>query len=126
MANKDTYLPVGGGPDGKDPVFIPKGQEVMYSVYSMHRLSSVYGQDATEYHPERWASLKPGWAYIPFNGGPRICLGQQFALTEASYTVTRLVRHFKSIECRDSQPFKEGLTLTLASKYGTKVGLKPA
>ncbi|OAL49786.1 n-alkane-inducible cytochrome P450 [Pyrenochaeta sp. DS3sAY3a] len=125
-ANKDTYLPVGGGPDGTDPIFIPRGQEVMYSVYCMHRLSSVYGQDATEYRPERWASLKPGWAYIPFNGGPRICLGQQFALTEASYTVFRLVRHFKSIECRDSQPFTEGLTLTLASKHGTKVGLKPA
>ncbi|KAH6983892.1 n-alkane-inducible cytochrome P450 [Ilyonectria destructans] len=122
-ANKDTCLPVGGGPDGKDPIFVPKGQEVMYSVYSMHRLPAVFGPDATEYRPERWASLKPGWAYIPFNGGPRICTGQQFALTEASYTLCRLVRRFKSIESRDTQPFKEGLTLTLASKNGTKVSL---
>ncbi|KAH7120563.1 n-alkane-inducible cytochrome P450 [Dactylonectria macrodidyma] len=122
-ANKDTCLPVGGGPDGKDPIFVPKGQDVMYSVYSMHRLPEVFGPDATEYRPERWASLKPGWAYIPFNGGPRICTGQQFALTEASYTVWRLVRRFKSIESRDAQPFKEGLTLTLASKNGTKVSL---
>ncbi|KAH7394768.1 n-alkane-inducible cytochrome P450 [Pyrenochaeta sp. MPI-SDFR-AT-0127] len=125
-ANKDTYLPVGGGPDGTDPIFVPKGQEVVYSVYSMHRLPAVFGQDATEYRPERWASLKPGWAYIPFNGGPRICPGQQFALTEASYTVMRILRRFKSIECRDGQPFKEALTLTLASKNGTKVCLTPA
>ncbi|KAL1846817.1 hypothetical protein Plec18170_008958 [Paecilomyces lecythidis] len=125
MANKDTYLPVGGGADGKDPVFVPKGQEVFYSVYSMHRLPEVYGTDATEYRPERWASLKPGWAYIPFNGGPRICIGQQFALTEAGYTIARIVRQFKSIECRDPRPFKESLTLTMASKNGTKVALIP-
>jgi cytochrome P450 len=125
-ANKDTYLPVGGGPDGTDPIFVPKGQEVIYSVYSMHRLPAVFGQDATEYRPERWASLKPGWAYIPFNGGPRICPGQQFALTEASYTIMRVLRRFKSIECRDGKPFKEALTLTLASKNGTKVCLTPA
>ncbi|KAJ5199939.1 cytochrome P450 [Penicillium cf. griseofulvum] len=125
-ANKNTYLPVGGGPDGTGPIFVPKGQEVIYSVYSMHRLPEVFGQDATEYRPERWASLKPGWAYIPFNGGPRICPGQQFALTEASYTIVQVLRRFKSIECRDGQPFKEGLNLTLASKNGTKVCLTPA
>lgn len=126
MANKDTYLPVGGGAHGKDPIFVPKGQEVLYSVYSMHRLPEVYGPDAMEYRPERWAGLKPGWAYIPFNGGPRICVGQQFALTEAGYTIARIVRQFKGIECRDSRPFKEALTLTMASKNGTKVALTPA
>ncbi|KAI3574010.1 n-alkane-inducible cytochrome P450 [Fusarium oxysporum f. sp. albedinis] len=125
-ANKNTYLPVGGGPDGKDPVFVPKGQEVIYSVYSMHRLPEVFGLDATEFRPERWASLKPGWAYIPFNGGPRICPGQQFALTEAGYTIMCILRRFKSIECRDAEPFQEALTLTLASKNGTQVCLTPA
>jgi cytochrome P450 len=125
MANKDTYLPVGGGRDGKDAVFIPKGGEVFYSVYSMHRLPEVYGPDATEYRPERWEKLKPGWAYIPFNGGPRICIGQQFALTEAGYTVVRIVQRFKNVESRDLQPFKELLTLTMASKNGTKVALTP-
>lgn len=34
QAYKDTTLPVGGGPDGKSPVFIPAGREVMYSVQS--------------------------------------------------------------------------------------------
>lgn len=124
-ANKDTFLPLGGGPEGKDPVFVPEGHEVLYSVYSMHRLPEVFGPDATEYRPERWANLKPGWAYIPFNGGPRICPGQQFALTEAGYTLIRIAQCFKSIESRDDRPFKEGLTLTLASENGTKVSLTP-
>jgi cytochrome P450 len=126
MANKDTYLPLGGGPDGQSPLFVAEGQEVIYSVYSMHRLPEIYGPDATEYRPERWEKLKPGWAYIPFNGGPRICIGQQFALTEAGYTTVRILQEFQGIECRDPQEgFTEWLTLTLASKNGTKVAMTP-
>lgn len=125
MANKDTFLPVGGGPEGKDPVFVPKGQEVMYSVYTMHRRQDIFGADADEYRPERWEKLKPGWAYIPFNGGPRICIGQQFALTEAGYTTVRIMQEFEGLESRDSKPFEEALTLTMASFHGTEVGLTP-
>ena len=40
---------------------------------------------------------KLGWAYVPFNGGPRICLGQQFVLTEASYVTVRLLQEFEHL-----------------------------
>lgn len=123
MANKNTTLPLGGGPEGKDPLFIARGEEVMYSVYTMHRRPELFGSDADEYRPERWEKLKPGWGYIPFNGGPRICIGQQFALTEAGYTVVRVLQEFERIECRDEREFEEGLTLTMASFHGTLVGL---
>lgn len=126
MANKDTFLPTGGGPSGDAPLFVPKGGEVWYTVYAMHRLPEIYGPDANEYRPERWEKLKPGWAYIPFNGGPRICIGQQFALTEAGYTTVRIIQRFQSLESRDPEPFRELLTLTMASKNGTKVALTPA
>lgn len=125
MANKNTYLPLGGGPEGRDPLFIAAGEEVMYSVYTMHRRPEIFGADADKYRPERWEKLKPGWGYIPFNGGPRICIGQQFALTEAGYTVVRVLQEFEGIECRDERAFEEGLTLTMASFHGTKVGLWP-
>lgn len=125
MANKDTHLPVGGGADGKSPLFIRKGHEVMYSVYTMHRLPEVWGHDAGEYRPERWEKMRPGWAYIPFNGGPRICIGQQFALTEAGYTTVRMMQEFEALGNRDPKPFEEGLTLTLASFNGTKVAMTP-
>lgn len=36
--------------------------------------------------------------YIPFNGGPRICIGQQFALTEMAYTLVRLFQRYESVE----------------------------
>jgi len=132
-ALEDTTLPLGGGPDGRAPMFIKKGGVVAWSVYAMHRRKDYYGEDAEEFKPERWLDsadgkkgLRPGWEYLPFNGGARICLGQQFALTEASYTTVRLCQAFKGIESRDPEPWRENLTLTCVSLGGAKVGLTRA
>lgn len=66
-------------------------------------------------------------ANISFNGGDRICLGQQFALTEASYTIVRLMQEFASIESRDAeQEWKEQIALVTKSRRGTKVALMKA
>ncbi|KAK6460241.1 cytochrome P450 [Scheffersomyces coipomensis] len=100
VATKDTTLPRGGGEKGMDPVYVRKGQTVLYSVYSTHRLPEYYGKDADDFRPERWfepETRKLGWAYLPFNGGPRICLGQQFALTEASYIISRIAQLFPNL-----------------------------
>ena len=76
-ATKDTTLPVGGGADGKSPIFVKKGQMVEYSVYVMQRRKDLWGEDADDFKPERWLGRKSGWEYLPFNGGPRICLGRK-------------------------------------------------
>lgn len=79
-AVNDTYIPVGGGKDGKSPVFIPKGSSVSWSLYTMHRRKDFYGPDAEEFKPERWLGekgLRPGWEFLPFNGGPRVCIGRE-------------------------------------------------
>ncbi|KAL4904220.1 hypothetical protein BDW74DRAFT_33005 [Aspergillus multicolor] len=123
-AINDTVLPVGGGPDGQSPVFVAKGTAVAYSVYAMHRREDFYGPDAEEFRPERWIDLRPGWEYLPFNGGPRICVGQQYALTEAGYVTTRLAQRFSVLESRDPGPWEEKLTLTLSSHNGTLVSLR--
>lgn len=123
FAARDTILPRGGGIDGLAPILVKKGQSVSYHVFSMHRRKDIYGADAEEFRPERWETLRPGWAYLPFNGGPRICPGQQFALTEASYTLVRLVQEFSSVVADDDQPWKEMLGMTTASFHGTKVRL---
>lgn len=119
-------LPRGGGPDGQAPLFVAKGTAVTYTPYAMHRRKDIYGPDAEEYKPERWETLRPGWEYLPFNGGPRICLGQQYALTEASYVTVRMVQEFQTMESRDPEGWKENLTLTLCSLNGVKVSLTPA
>ncbi|CZR51989.1 probable cytochrome P450 52A12 [Phialocephala subalpina] len=128
FANKDTVLPRGGGLSRTSPIYISKGQVVAYSTYVMHRRPDIYGPDAAHFRPERWApeeGLRPGWGYLPFNGGPRICVGQQFALTEASYTTVRLVQEFCGLESRDAREWVEQLSLTMACGNGVKVGLVP-
>ena len=77
QAVRDTTLPRGGGEDGNSPVFIPKNSLVDYSVHVMHRMKKYWGEDADEFKPERGIGRKPGWEYLPFNGGPRICLGRE-------------------------------------------------
>lgn len=125
LALKDTVLPHGGGKDGLQPLFVAKGNRIMYNSYSMMRQTSAFGPDATEFKPERWAdpSLRPGWNYLPFGGGPRVCLGQQYALTETYYVTIRLIQRFGKLECRDPAPWVEKVSVTCCSGNGTKVAL---
>lgn len=83
IAQVDTTLPLGGGEDGKSPIFVKKGQIATWNVYAMHRRRDFYGDDAEEFRPERWIDgdagkkgLRVGWEYLPFHGGPRICIGR--------------------------------------------------
>ena len=146
FANKDTTIPRGGGKDGKSPIFVPKGMSVDYSVYVMHRRKDIWGLDADEFRPERFENRKVGWEFLPvstlrlivrnldwltgavqFNGGPRICIGQQFALTEASYVTVRLLQRFDKMENLETDPIvKHNLTLTNCSGNGVKVRLHVA
>lgn len=133
-ATKNTTLPRGGGPDESAPIFIPKGANVMYHVYGLHRNPDLWGPDAHVFDPERWAKHNAGrltnhqWSYIPFNGGPRICLGQQYALTEASYVTVRFLQMFKEIkpasELLDGTS-KQDLQLTLTIKGGVPLIMVP-
>ena len=85
FAQVDTVLPTGGGEDGKAPIFVKKGQLAHWSVYAMHRRRDFYGEDAEEFKPERWIDneerkgLRVGWEYLPFHGGPRICIGRTYS-----------------------------------------------
>ncbi|KAF7198095.1 Cytochrome P450 52A12 [Pseudocercospora fuligena] len=128
-ANKPTTLPRGGGPDGKSPVFIPAGAQVDYSVHVMHRRKDIWGEDALEFKPERFIGRRPGWEFLPFNGGPRICIGQQFALTEASYVVVRLLQKFDRIEAAPGElegPVTTDLGLTSCPKRPVTLRLRVA
>ena len=107
VALKDTTLPRGGGPDGLDPVGVLKNTRIGYSTLVMQRRPELYPSPSTgfppveEFVPERWENWTPrAWTYIPFNGGPRICVGQQFALTEMAYVVVRLLQRYKRVENR--------------------------
>ena len=136
-AIRTTMLPVGGGPDLKSPVLVANGEGVAYSVYSMHRRPDLYGMDAELFRPERWEDELPmnndpvnaKWGYLPFNGGPRICLGMDFGLNEAAYTVVRLLQRFSTIQLPKGEKVelvgveKQTMTLVLSITQGCNVEL---
>lgn len=102
---KDTTLPVGGGPDGRQPIAVLKGTPIGYSTLVMQRRADIYPPPSETFahhevfSPDRWFNWQPKpWTYIPFNGGPRICIGQQFALTEMGYVLTRLFQKYERID----------------------------
>ncbi|KAJ7620599.1 cytochrome P450 [Mycena polygramma] len=92
-------------PDPKEkPIYIPAGVKVPYSVMIMQRRTDLWGPGADEFDPDRFLDerlhkyLVPNpWIFLPFNGGPRICLGQQFAYNEMSFVIIRLLQNFSSI-----------------------------
>lgn len=124
IAAKDTTLPTGGGPDRNSPVAVRKGEMVFFSVYIMQRRQDLWGKDAADFKPERWEQRYPAWQFLPFLGGPRICIGQQFALIEASYLIVRLLHEFDAIEPADlvdMRKIKKGLGVTMWPGDGCKV-----
>ncbi|KAL7930468.1 cytochrome P450 [Trichoderma chlorosporum] len=124
-AERDTILPKGGGPDGQSPLFVPKGTDCRYSTYSLHRRKDYWGPDADEFRPERWETHRPGWEYIPFSGGPRICIGQQFALTQMLFLITRVLQTFSDIQPGDDKPIMHQIGSTISMANGCWIHLTP-
>ena len=102
----------------------------MFSQYITSRKEAVYGHDAKEFRPERWESgelAEVGWGYSPFGGGPRRCLGEDFALMEVSYTLVSLLQLFPTIALSKGEDVVNNgsggqkLSLTLSSADGCRV-----
>jgi len=90
--------------DGGKPIYVPGGTQIHYVPWLMHRRKDLWGPDAEEFDPDRFLDkrvkeyLVPNpFIFLPFNAGPRICLGQQFAYNEASAIIARLVQAFGRI-----------------------------
>jgi cytochrome P450 len=129
MARKDTTLPVGGGPKHDQPIFVPKGTQVLTCFYTLHRDPAVFAsdddaEDVETFRPERWTTITPKqWEYMTFGGGQRACLGREKVLAEAAFVICRLAQSFGRIESRDTKPWKEIRALGAKNANGCKVAL---
>eukprot|EP01124_Arcella_intermedia_P020055 TRINITY_DN2747_c0_g1_i1.p1 TRINITY_DN2747_c0_g1~~TRINITY_DN2747_c0_g1_i1.p1 ORF type:complete len:496 (-),score=135.39 TRINITY_DN2747_c0_g1_i1:24-1511(-) len=75
---------------------LPQGTQVVYSPYCVHRLKEYWGEDAEQFVPERWEKpdiLKHPYQYVPFQKGPRICLGMNMAHEEAKACISILYQN---------------------------------
>ncbi|XP_050367433.1 cytochrome P450 72A397-like [Argentina anserina] len=78
---------------------LPAGVEVGLSTLLIHRDKELWGDDASEFKPERFSegiskATKSPFSFISFGGGPQICIGQNFALTEAKLAIALILQHF--------------------------------
>ena len=126
----DTVLPVGGGADGQSPLFVPKGRVVEMDLYTVQRDPAIWGHDANEFKPERWAVGRPlweaKWQYLPFLGGIRMCPAQNQVLTQVSYLLVRMAQEFQTVDNRDpNQEYIEEIKMTVESRNGVRVALVP-
>ncbi len=95
---------------GKDCVIggypVRAGTGLVISPWVLHRDSRHY--DAPdEFRPDRWqgdlARRLPRFAYMPFGGGPRICIGNRFAITEAVLILSVLIQRFRFVTDPDRE-----------------------
>jgi cytochrome P450 len=104
---------------------VPAGTTVYVSPWVMHR-DPRWFDDPQAFRPERWAgSLAkelPRFAYMPFGGGARICIGNRFAMMEAVLILATVARQFR-LERQSGRPVQPKPSITLRPSGGVWVRL---
>lgn len=104
----------------------PKGVQVWISQYTVQR-DARYFDDPEAFRPERWdgdrAKKLPRFAYFPFGGGARLCIGSSFALMEATLLLATIARRFR-VKVVPSQTIEMTAAVTLRPKKGLRVTLE--
>jgi cytochrome P450 len=106
---------------------VPAGTTVYMSPWVMHR-DPRWFSDPQAFRPERWngevAKQLPRFAYMPFGGGPRICIGNRFAIMEAVLILATVAQRFRLI-WQPEHPIQLMPSITLRPKGGVWVRLVP-
>jgi cytochrome P450 len=102
---------------------VPKGSIILMSQAVMHR-DARYFEDPDSFKPERWANglakQLPKYAYFPFGGGQRLCIGYAFALMEATLLIGTIAQRYRFTLAAD-QRVEPHAALTLRPRYGMKM-----
>ncbi|KAF9107650.1 hypothetical protein BGX27_008672 [Mortierella sp. AM989] len=107
-------------PDGTK---VYAGEYVSWSLYAMGRSEAVWGPDAKEFKPSRWInSPKPSQGkFNAFGGGPRVCMGQQFAVNQVVTIMGMILQSFKVCLEEPSKEQDYGVSFILPMRDGLMV-----
>ena len=98
----------------------PRGTTVFMSPWVVHR-DPRYFEDPEAFRPQRWldglAKRLPRCAYLPFGGGPRLCIGQSFAMMEAVLLLATVCQRFR-LTLEPDQPITPFASITLRPEGG--------
>jgi cytochrome P450 len=101
----------------------PPGTWIWILTWAIHR-DARWFKDPLAFRPERWedglAKKLPKFAYVPFGGGPRVCIGNQFALMEASLLLATIAQRFW-LRVEPGHPVVPDPAITLRFKHGLRM-----
>ncbi|KAG8382599.1 hypothetical protein BUALT_Bualt05G0094300 [Buddleja alternifolia] len=111
-------------PDG---TVLKKGTKVVYAIYAMGRMEAIWGKDCREFKPERWLRdrrfiSESAYKFTAFNGGPRLCLGKDFAYYQMKFVAASILCRYRVVVV-ENHPVVPKMALTMYMKYGLKVVL---
>lgn len=106
---------------------LPQGSLVVFSRYSLHRHVDFWSRpdqfDPNRFTPEKEENKRSTYAYIPFGGGPRICIGMHFAMLELLVLLTVVARTYR-VRLDRSHRHEMAAHLTMTPKYGVRARLE--
>lgn len=108
------------------PFRIPPGSLCIASQWVIHRDARFFS-DPEQFRPERWLDEPAGWprfAYFPFGGGSRICIGERFARMEGALLLALLGQRWQFRMSSEARVIPEPL-ITLRPKFGLTVTAQP-
>jgi cytochrome P450 len=105
---------------------VPKGTGLWMGQYLVHR-DARWFPEPDKFMPERWLGEEiksiPKYAYFPFGGGPRVCIGNAFAEMETNLVLATIFQQY-DLQCPPGQTVVSEPSMTLRPKYGIKVRIK--
>ena len=103
---------------------VPAGERMFYSIYLTHRDPEIW-ENAEQFRPDRFSYGRktPPFAYVPFGGGPRACIGAAFGQAEARIVMTRLLQTF-SFEPVNPHQIYAHMGATLEPRPGVMMRVK--
>jgi cytochrome P450 len=105
---------------------VPKGSMVVVNSYALQRDARFF-DDPERFDPERfapgWEERIPRYAYLPFGGGPRVCIGNGFAMMEARLILTTIAQRWQFL-LEPGQQVVPIQLVTLRPKSGIRMKLR--
>ncbi|XVE86658.1 hypothetical protein DITRI_Ditri18aG0052200 [Diplodiscus trichospermus] len=111
------------------PDILPSGHpvypnmKILFNLYSMARMTSIWGEDCFEFKPERWITERgrikhePSYKFLSFNAGPRTCLGKEVAFVQIKAVASALIYNYR-IHISEETPVVPAVSIILHTKNG--------